>query len=195
MLVAGRRADLALRSDGRRPARGVSTSRRSARIAGDRSLADARGQLTSICDQINAVNSPDSPDDLLSAQPLAASMVADVRGALLVVLGAVGFVLLIACANVAGLLDRARCRAPPRNRCADGTGRRTRPPDAAASDREPRAGSCRRGRWAGGRVLDVAAAGGRSRPRTFRAWTTSRSTGGSRCSRSPPRWRSACCSA
>ena len=75
-----------------------------ARIAGDRSIADARGQLRTVSDQINAVNSPDSPDDVLSAQPLAASMVADVRGALLVVLGAVGFVLLIACANVAGLL-------------------------------------------------------------------------------------------
>lgn len=75
-----------------------------ARIAVDRTLTEARGQLRAVAEQMNAVNSPDSPDDLLSAQPLAASMVADVRTALLVVLGAVGFVLLIACANVAGLL-------------------------------------------------------------------------------------------
>jgi putative ABC transport system permease protein len=75
-----------------------------ARIAADRSLSDARGQLRAVAAQLTAANSPDDADEVLDAQPLAASMVADVRTALLVVLGAVGFVLLIACANVAGLM-------------------------------------------------------------------------------------------
>jgi putative ABC transport system permease protein len=75
-----------------------------ARIAGDRSLAEARGQLQAVAAKIAAENPTDDSDFVLDARPLAASMVEDVRTALLVVLGAVGFVLLIACANVAGLL-------------------------------------------------------------------------------------------
>lgn len=75
-----------------------------ARIAGDRSLIDAREQLRAVGARITAANSFDDTGNSLDAQPLAASLVEDVRTALLVVLGAVGFVLLIACANVAGLL-------------------------------------------------------------------------------------------
>ena len=75
-----------------------------ARISKDRSLSDARGQLKVIAEQLSAANNPNEADRGLDAQPLAADMVEDVRTALLVVLGAVGFVLLIACANVAGLL-------------------------------------------------------------------------------------------
>ena len=75
-----------------------------ARVDPGRSLSDARGQLRSVAEQLTAAGSPDDAAEVLDAQPLAASMVADVRTALLVVLGAVGFVLLIACANVAGLM-------------------------------------------------------------------------------------------
>ena len=75
-----------------------------ARIAGDRSLTEARGQLQAVAAKIAAENTADDSDFALDARPLAASMVEDVRTALMVVLGAVGFVLLIACANVAGLL-------------------------------------------------------------------------------------------
>jgi putative ABC transport system permease protein len=73
------------------------------RIAPSRSLGAGQGQLASIGEQIARVNRSNA-GSTFRGDPLASSMVADVRTAMLVLLGAVGFVLLIACANVAGLL-------------------------------------------------------------------------------------------
>ncbi len=84
--------------------RGVNYFTAVARIAPGRSLSDARGQLRSVAAEIAANDTDASDAERLDAQLLSANMVANVRTALLVVLAAVGFVLLIACANVAGLL-------------------------------------------------------------------------------------------
>jgi putative ABC transport system permease protein len=74
-----------------------------ARVARDRSVVEGQQQLKTIGDQI-ARDNQSNAGSTFSGEPLASSMVADVRTAMLVLLGAVGFVLLIACANVAGLL-------------------------------------------------------------------------------------------
>lgn len=73
------------------------------RVARSREVIDARGELKTIGLDL-ARRFPGNAGSSLDGQPLAASMVADVRTAMLVLMGAVGFVLLIACANVAGLL-------------------------------------------------------------------------------------------
>ncbi len=74
------------------------------RLTDGASSVDAREQLKAVGARL-AQEFPDTNrDESFDARPLAESLVADVRGALLVMLGAVGFVLLIACANVAGLL-------------------------------------------------------------------------------------------
>ena len=68
-------------------------------------LAQANAQLKLTADQYRRLHPDDmGPKDGFGVQPLRDSIVAGARKSLFVLLGAVGFVLLIACANVANLL-------------------------------------------------------------------------------------------
>ncbi|HMZ18054.1 MAG TPA: ABC transporter permease, partial [Blastocatellia bacterium] len=70
----------------------------------------ARADLSAIAAQVHQ-QFPESPFGAMTTRPLIASVVGDVRQALLLILGAVAFVLLIASANVANLqLARAASR-------------------------------------------------------------------------------------
>ncbi len=74
------------------------------RLAPGVTLATAEAEMRTIGAAIAAEHPRDNAGMTVTVLPLHASMVEDVRGALLLLLGAVAFVLLIACANVANLL-------------------------------------------------------------------------------------------
>lgn len=83
--------------------RGVNYFSAVATVRDGSTVAEAREELRAIGARL-AEQFPDNASDSFSVSPLADNMISDVRSALYVLLGAVGFVLLIACANVAGLL-------------------------------------------------------------------------------------------
>src|SRR5580658_118197 len=67
-------------------------------------IAQARANLSAIARRIKEQNGKNADLNGVAVMPLADAMVGDVRTALLTLLGAVGLLLLVACANVAGLL-------------------------------------------------------------------------------------------
>ncbi|MCC7179045.1 MAG: ABC transporter permease [Acidobacteria bacterium] len=75
-----------------------------ARLATGATMGDANAQLQAIGERLGQQFPETNRGESFHVRPLAATLVTDVRAGLLLLLGAVACVLLIACANVAGLM-------------------------------------------------------------------------------------------
>jgi putative ABC transport system permease protein len=75
-----------------------------ARLKGGATLAQARADLSAIARQIKQDHGKDADAVDIAATPLREFLVGDAKNVLLVVLAAVGFLLLVSCANAANLL-------------------------------------------------------------------------------------------
>jgi predicted permease len=75
-----------------------------ARLRPGVTVDQARGEMQGIAQHLDELHPDSNGKDSVSLKPLLDAIVEDVRTPLLVLIGAVGFVLLIACANIANLL-------------------------------------------------------------------------------------------
>jgi predicted permease len=86
------------------PSRTAHNWRAVGRVRDGITVAQARADLSAVAHRIKAQHGTDVDLSDVAVMPLADSMIGGVRTALFTLLGAVGLLLLVACANVAGLL-------------------------------------------------------------------------------------------